>query len=108
MVFGDLNARIGEWDFLTDDETDLLGNGIGRDSTRKSQDKNTNQFGNVLIDFCEVFHCIPLNENHSGDVDGCFTFISKQGNSVIDYCVVSSDFVCKTDMHFEVGNLSSA
>ena len=51
-----------------------------------------------------MFHCIPLNGNHSGDVDGCFTFISEQGNSVIDYCVVSSDFVCKTDMHFEVGS----
>ena len=82
-----------KWDFLTDDETDLLGNEIGRDSTRKSQDKNTDQFGRVLIYFCGMFHCIPLNRNHSGDVDGCFTFISEQGNSVIDYCVVSSDFV---------------
>ena len=61
MVRGD----IGEWDFLTDDETDLLGNGIGRDSSRKSQDKNTNQFGKVLTDFCEMFHCIPLNNNNN-------------------------------------------
>ena len=49
MVCGDFNARVGEWDFLTDDEADLIGNGIGRDSTRKSQDKNTNQFGKVMI-----------------------------------------------------------
>ena len=104
VVCADLNARIGEWGFLTDDETDLLGNEIGRDSTRKSQDKNTDQFGKVLIDFREMFHCIPLNGNHSGDVDGYFTFISEQGNSAIDDCVVSSDFVCKTDMHSEVGS----
>ena len=69
----------------------------------KSQDKNTNQFGKTLIDFCSVFHCIPLNGNHSGDLNGCFTFISDQENSVTDYCVVSSDFVSKGDMHFEVG-----
>ena len=37
-------------------------------------------------------------------MDGCFTFISGQGNSVIHYYVVSSDFVSKSDMHFEVGS----
>jgi len=26
MVCGEFNVRIGEWDFLTADETDLLGN----------------------------------------------------------------------------------
>ena len=51
MVCADLNARIGEWGFLTDDETDLLGNEIGRDSTRKSQDKNTDQFGKGVDTF---------------------------------------------------------
>ena len=104
MVCGDFNARIGELNVLIDDDSDLFGDGVCRDNKGKSQDKNTNQFGKTLIDFCSIFHCIPLNGNYSGDLDGCFTFISDQGNSVIDYCVVSSDFVSKSDMQFEVGS----
>ena len=29
---------------MTDDKTDLLGDGTSRGNTKKSQDKNTNQF----------------------------------------------------------------
>ena len=47
---------------------------------------------------------MPLNGKHSGDPQGQFTFISQQGNSVVDYFVVSADFVSKTDMYFEVGS----
>ena len=47
---------------------------------------------------------MPLNGKHSGDLQGQFTFISQQGNSVVDYFVVSADFVSKTDMYFEVGS----
>ena len=104
MVCGDFNARIGELNVLIDDCNDLLGDGVCGDNTRKSQDKKTNQFGKILIDFCSIFHCIPLNGNHSGDFGGCFTFISDQGNSVIDYCVVSSEFVSKSYMHFGDGS----
>ena len=104
MVCGDFNTRIGELNVLIDDYNDLFGDRVCGDNTRKSQDKNANQFGKILIDFCSIFHRIPLNGNHSGDLDGCFTFISDQGNSVIDYCVVSSDFVSKSDMHLEVGS----
>ena len=84
MVCGDFNARIGELNVLIDDYNDLFGDRVCGDNTRKSQDKNANQFGKILIDFCSIFHCIPLNGNHSGDLDGCFTFRSDQGNSVID------------------------
>ena len=57
-----------------------------------------------LIEFCRTFQCTPLNGNHSDDLDGQFTFVSNQGNSVIDYVVVSTDFIDKTCMHFEIGS----
>ena len=104
MVCGDFNACIGEVNILIDDYNYLFGDGVCGDNTRKPQNKNTNQFGKILINFCSTFHCISWNGNHSGDLDRCFTFISDQGNSVIDHCVVSSDFVSKSDMHFEVGS----
>jgi len=37
-------------------------------------------------------------------VDGQFTFVSHQGNKVIDYVLVSIDFIYKTWMHFEIGS----
>ena len=44
MEWIDCNAPTQEWDFATDDKTDLLGDGTSRDNTKKSIDKNTNQF----------------------------------------------------------------
>ena len=76
--------------------------GVSADENGKK--KCTNQFGKILIDFCTTFQCTPLNGNHSGDRDGQFTFVSHQGNSVIDYVLVSIDFIYKTSMHFEIGS----
>ena len=45
----------------------------------------------IVIDFCSTFRCTPLNGTHQGDTEGQFTFVSDQGNSVLDYCIVSSD-----------------
>ena len=87
-----------------DDEPDLFEDAVSGDSLRKSKDKGTNQFGKTLIDFGSTFHCMPLNGKHSSDLQGQFTFISQQGNSCVDYFVVSADFVSKTDMYFEVGS----
>ena len=99
LVGGDFNAPIEEWDIVIDDEPDLLEDAVSGDSLRKSKDKSTNQFGKTLTGFCSTFHCMPLNGKHSGDLQGQFTFISQQGNSVVDYFVVSADFVSKTDIY---------
>ena len=128
MVVGDLTARIAEGHLMTDADIGDLGvggvgggvsgvvsggvSGVGgvggvsadENEKRRSQDKWTNRFGKILIDFCTTFQCTPLNGNHSGDHDGQFTFVSHQGNSVIDYVLVSVDFIYKTWMHFEIGS----
>ena len=111
MLVGDLNARIAEWHLMTDagigDWFVHQAGGVSayENEKRRSQDKCTNQFGKILIDFCTTFQCTPLNGNHSGDHDGQFTFVSHQGNSVIDYVLFSVDFIYKkTWMHFEIGS----
>lgn len=101
LMGGDFNARIGSLDFDIDsdslpfDKSDTYG--------RKSCDKITNFFGKTFISLCNVFDCLPLNGWHSGDVEGSFTFVSEQGNSVVDYFVACRDVLLKCDMYFEVG-----
>ena len=77
---------------------------VDEECNRQSQDKITNQIGKILIDFCTTFHCSLLNGNHTGDENGQFTFVSNQGNSVIDYFIVSVDLISKLNMNFVVGD----
>ena len=66
-------------------------------------DNSINQFGKILIDFCTTFQCLPLNRNTAGDSDGQYTFVSEQGNSVIDCALVSLDFMSKASLFLEIG-----
>ena len=66
--------------------------------------KSQTNLEKILIDFCTTFHCTPLNGNHTGDENGQFTFVSNQGNSVIDYFIVSVDLISKLNMNFVVGD----
>ena len=88
MIIGDLNARIGHWNNAEDD-SDFNDNEEVK--SRNSRDNYINQFGKILIDFCTTFQCLPLDGNTAGDPDGQYTFVSEQGNSVIDYALVSLD-----------------
>ena len=64
---------------------------------------NTSEAHRIITGVCTTFHCAPLNGSHAGDQNGQFTFVSNQGNSVIDYCIVSVDFISKLNINFEVG-----
>jgi hypothetical protein len=101
LLGGDFNARIGSYDFDTDDD-DLVFHKNDNSCGRKSLDKVTNIFGKAFISFCNLFDCLPLNGFHSGDTEGNFTFVAEQGNSVVDYFVVCRDVMLKCDMLFEV------
>ena len=106
IISGDFNARIGEWNAFDNNDFDVhvFGYENGWDNSRKSKDKSTNQFAQIFSDFCTTFQCTPLNGYNKGDPEGEFTFVSTQGNSVVDYFVVSSDLATKNNMHFEVSS----
>ena len=72
------------------------------------RDNYINQFGKILIDFCTTFQCSPLNGNAAGDPDGQYTLESEQGNSVIDYAIVSLDFMSKASLFLEIGYRSES
>ena len=44
-----------------------------------------------------------MNGNTAGDPDGQYTFVSEQGNSAIDYALVSLDFMSKASLFLEIG-----
>ena len=100
MIIGDLNARIGHWNNAEDD-SDFNDNEEVK--SRNSRNNYINQFWKFLIDFCTTFQCLPLNGNTAGDPDGQYTFVSEQGNSVIDYALVSLDFMSKASLFLEIG-----
>ena len=96
MVIGDLNSRIGTWtlkEWDSDEEEELFVSDTVDDTyaKRSTKDLIVNTFGRQLIELANVCKLVPLNGNVAGDKDGNFTFISTQGNSVIDFALVSHE-----------------
>ena len=50
---------------------------------------------------CRSLNLVILNRFSKGDKDGSFTNISHNGNSVVDYFIVSDSLVCNVDMFVE-------
>ena len=89
LINGDLNARIGDWGFATSDDTNE------EDATefnRTSQDPIVNPNGRRLIELCNTFNLTPLNGLTEKLFDNKYTFLSKRGNSMIDYFICSHTF----------------
>ena len=85
FVCGDVNARIGSLDDLTDcDDVKII--------KRHVLDKTINQHGHSFIDFLnEVKLCI-LNSRFN-ETENNFTSVSTPGKAVIDYICVPHDVI---------------
>ena len=102
MVLGDFNSRVGEWTLEEDGDSDFISNDSFTFGDRHSKDKCTNQFSKPFIDLCRTFQLVPLNGNCNGDQKGSFTFIADQGNSVVDYALLSTELFMSNNYNFEV------
>ena len=104
MVVGDLNSRIGSWNLCEDEDTNSLmcSGETNTHGVRHSNDPLINTFGKNLINLCEICKFVPLNGNTSGDRDGKFTFVTNQGQSVIDLAFVSAELYQKNICCFHV------
>ena len=100
MTTGDLNAGTRHWNNAEDD-SDFNDNEEVK--SRNSRDNYINQFGKILKDFYTTFQCSPLNGNAAGDPDGQYAFVSEQGNSAIDYAIVSLDSMSEASLFLEIG-----
>ena len=54
---------------------------------RQSKDLHTNDFGRYLLRICEQFNLLILNGCLPGDKEGNYTFIARNGSSVIDFFI---------------------
>lgn len=96
LICSDTNARTGELNETIDisaDEnfipipSDLDGNHTI--SSRNSKDKISCARGKELIELCTTCDLLLLNGRTIGDMFGRYTSFQPNGNSVIDYCIVS-------------------
>jgi len=85
ILLGDFNARIGNGnnDLYLNDAIDNIPN-------RQSKDLTCNGNGKKLLRFCDDFNFLVLNGRFN-DFEGDFTFSNANGNSVIDYGLISRD-----------------
>ena len=107
---GDFNARTAqEHDYITDYSIlhfpTLEGSSYPVDTFNQqpvSADYITNKFGLYLLNVCKL-HSIHILNGRAENTDdkGVFTYISEQGCSVIDYCIVSSELFNEV-LNFEV------
>ena len=102
VICGDLNARTGEWYIHSEEEKDdnlrfcspsliqPLSDSCccHQFGVRKSKDKTVNSFGKILQNLCRTHHFLLLNGCTPGDRKGSHTYISSQGESVVDYCML--------------------
>ena len=102
MILGDLNARTGTLeDFISngdDDYDDYVPVPSEYESdrikdVRTSMDLKSCPRGKELLDMCISSRIRILNGRTFGDYHGQYTSYQYNGNSVIDYCLVSEDFM---------------
>ena len=104
LICGDLNARTGTEIECTESDLYIPTSFDHVDyllSVRSSQDCIVNERGRDLIDFCvsQDLHC--LNGRTVGDLSGKFTSFQYNGNSVVDYCLISNS-VTNNVLYFKV------
>ena len=99
VITGDFNARISNrYDFVIDDDT-LHVHSIPDDYVqdvylpRFSQDKNVNEYGNYLLEFCKATGLRVVNGRLGLDANvGKYTCVNTQGASVVDYVLCKQCF----------------
>lgn len=90
LFVGDFNGRVGSQQVL---DEDILSLNTGLSTARCSEDSHVNTKGNKLLELFENFGLVILNGRTLGDEDGKITFIGNNGKSVVDFALVTNDFL---------------
>ena len=105
ILCGDFNSRCGNVQpMLENDSFDFyLGNDMVQNHStcsyfsRSSEDKHINTFGKSFTDMCSTLELYIMNGTDVNTNSGSFTYIHPQGNSVVDYFLLSDDLLCDID-----------
>ena len=95
LLSGDFNARTASRNYevsVSDDDFEQSSCNIFFDNCileRKSDDKETNIFGEQLIELCKITDCFIINGVTSWKCDSGYTYIARNGSSVIDCFLMS-------------------
>lgn len=106
VICGDLNARTGCQSEIIDNDNSYIDVPqhvrIGEISkSRRNKDMISNSRGKDLLDLCTSANLVILNGRTLGDSAGNFTCFQYNGNSTVDYCIVSEEVVSKV-LYFQV------
>ena len=88
LIAGDVNSRTADRniDFsLSDDIDSETAEALCTLVKRNSQDDVVNQFGEQLLEFCNMFDCFIVNGLSKMKFDDGFTYFADNGSSVLDY-----------------------
>ena len=103
ILCGDLNSRIGNIQPITDcdynsrfldcvyDDILFCNDYEYEKYNRFSEDTKTNTYGKYLYELCNNYSLYILNGINNCNESGRFTFISPNGNSLVDYFLISSN-----------------
>ena len=96
IFIGDFNGRVSnlvDRVQLDDTQTSSQPQLIGDYRQRNNRDKESNNIGKQLLEFCKTFSLRILNGRKNGDLLGNFTHYNKsKGQGVVDYGIVSENF----------------
>ena len=114
LCFGDYNARTGiKLDYLeSEDNTDIpvpldiYETDIMRDFPRQNMDNGINKYGDYLLSLCKSVPLRICNGRKLGDIFGSYTCYTPNGQSCVDYCLVSPRLYDSVQT-FTVGQVST-
>ena len=114
ICFGDYNARTGtKLDYLeAEDNTDIpipldsYKTDIMNELPRQNIDSGTNKYGKLLLSLCKSVPLRICNGRKLGDILGSYTYFTPNGQSCVDYCMVSPRLYNNVQT-FSVGQVST-
>ena len=114
ICFGDFNARTGQNLDLLDSEDntdipiplDIYETDCMRHLPRQNLDKITNKYGDYLLSLCKSVPLRICNGRKLGDIFGSYTCYTPNGQSCVDYCLVSPRLYDSVQT-FSVGQVST-
>ena len=114
ICFGDYNARTGtKLDYLeAEDNTDIpipldiYETDIMNELPRQNIDSGSNKYGELLLSLCKSVPLRICNGRKLGDILGSYTCFTPNGQSCVDYCLVSPRLYNNVQT-FSVGQVST-